>query len=395
MLARIVVLLIAIGCLLSCRQNPDAGGGPGARAAQTYPYTLDVDADLGLGFELRDAAFAKTLDTTAGIEVLASGFAWSEGPVWVDTMDMLLFSDVPGNVVYSHTRYSAATPRKPIDPSRPGVQGVDTFLYPSGYLADPTAAGEPGANGLLLDPDDRLLLAQHGERRLARWAGDFVEGPRGRYAHADAAYEPLATHYRGRRLNSPNDLVRLSGGDVLFTDPPYGVDKTFGADARELDFSGVYRLPAAALRGDAAAPAEPELLLRTMTRPNGIAVTPDESAVIVSNSDPQRAQWRICPLGQPRADTSEVELDCTVLADVTALVGEANPGLPDGMAMLPGGVLLATGPGGVLALSPDGEHLGTIRTGRATANVTLGGGDGRDVYITADDLLLRARLRGR
>ena len=377
-LATAAVLLSACGGSTPAPEVPDV----------TYPHDILIDSALGLGFELEDPRFAEVVDVGAGVVVLAGGFDWSEGPVWVPAAGELLFSDVPANVVY---RYDPAS----VEARAPeGVWGVDTFLYPSGYLADPDIDGEPGANGLLLDGDGRLLLMQHGERRVVRFRQNLQDALARRrpIRPREGDFEVLADRYGGRRLNSPNDVARASDGTLYFTDPPYGVDKTFGEDARELDFSGVYRL----LPGADSA----QLLYRGLERPNGIVLTPDETALIVSNSQSDDLKWvrlSLTPLTEaPTADTLAADtalLDGEVFADLTARVGPERPGSADGMYVLPDGTLLATGPGGVIVFAADGTVLGTIRTGRATANVTVGGADGRDVFITADDLLLEARLR--
>ncbi len=352
------------------------GGGDGGAQARTYPYTKVVDSTQGLAFEVLDPAFEEVIEVPSAIAVLAGGFTWSEGPVWVEGANRLLFTDVPGNVMYRYRPRNGAVRKDE------GVWGVDTFMFPSGYLANYFIEGEPGANGLTLDNDGALLMAQHGERQVVRFRQNLKAALSEKRITPDStAFEVLAKAYRGRRLNSPNDLVQARDGKIYFTDPPYGVDKTFGEAARELDFSGVYRIDSSG--------GSPTLLYRQLERPNGIVLTPDESAFIVSNSFKERMLWMRCPVGKP-SDT--LELECSVFADFTDKVGDANPGSADGMVMLDSGVLLATGPGGVIVFGPEGKHLGTIRTGRPTANVTTGGRDGRDIFITADDLLLEVRL---
>ena len=389
----------ALSLLAGCRQNPSpAAAESSAPDALIYPHTRVLDAERGLAYEARDPAFATVVDTGAAVEVLASGFDWSEGPVWVGDPDpKLLFSDVPGNVVYVWRPGNVAD-SAPGAPGASPIRGVDTFLYPSGYFADPDVEGEPGANGLLLDAEGRLLLAQHGERRVARFRHNLADPEHTwQYVSKPESFESLVDTYDPatqpalelgltpgpRRFNSPNDLALAADGTLYFTDPTYGVDKTFGEAARELPFSGVY-----ALR---PGESEPELLIGSMTRPNGVVVTRDQSALLIANSQAGEPRWWSCRFADrpPNAENPW----CEVFADASALVGPENPGNADGMVALDGGYLLATGPGGVLVFDAAGQHLGTIRTGRATANVTTGGADGRDVFITADDLLLRARLR--
>jgi gluconolactonase len=288
----------------------------------------------------------------AKIEVLAGGFEWSEGPVWVRDGGYVLFSDIPQNAVY---RWKEG-------------EGTSVYLQPAGYTGAKRRAGELGSNGLTLDADGRLVLCQHGDRRIARMDA-ALDAPR-------SAFETLAASYGGARFNSPNDLVYRSNGDLYFTDPPYGLEQQVDDPGRELDFQGVYRL---------ATDGTVTLLTKAMTRPNGIGFSPDERTLYVAQSDPAAARWMAFP----------VEADGTlgkgrVLLDVTDSV-IVRPGLPDGLAVDVDGNLFATRPGGVYVISPEGKHLGTIVTGEATANCAFGD-DGRTLYITADTYLMRVRL---
>lgn len=296
-------------------------------------------------------AFHERVPDGTEVEILASGFTWSEGPVWRPAHGDVLFSDVPENSVY---RWSEA-------------DGLSVFLRPASRAYGSATPGETGSNGLILDADGRLLLAEHGTRAVMRLGERFVQ-------------DTLASHYQGRRLNSPNDLALHSSGAVYFTDPPYGLAGHDDSPQKELAHNGVYRL-------------DPDgtvtLLVDDLTRPNGVILSPDERTLYVANSDPAWAIWRAYPV---LADGSLGEGH--LLFDATPLVGEANPGLPDGMAMGADGTLYATGPGGVLLLSPAGDHLGTIRTVKATANCTFGD-DGYSLYLTSSDQLLRVRLAAR
>jgi gluconolactonase len=283
------------------------------------------------------------------IEKLAEGFDWSEGPVWIKEGGYLLFSDVPSNVVY---KWKAG-------------DGVSEFLRPSGYTGSQPRGGEPGSNGLTVDSQGRLVLCEHGDRRVAR-------------LEKDRHKTTLADRYEGKRLNSPNDLVYHSNGDLYFTDPPYGLEKNVGDPKKELPFQGVYRV-----KPD----GQITLLTKELSRPNGIAFSPDEKTLYVAVSDPQRAVWM----------AYDVKADGTIasgriFSDVTALVSPQHKGLPDGMKVDKAGNLFATGPGGVFIFSPDGKHLGTINTGEATANCAWGE-DGSVLYITADMYLCRVKTR--
>ncbi len=284
------------------------------------------------------------------IEVLASGFEWAEGPVWDPKGRHLLFSDIPNNAVMKWTR----------------EKGVELYLKPAGYTGVAIYGKEPGSNGLILDPQGRLISMEHGDRRVSR-----LEPGGGKIT--------LVDRYEGKRLNSPNDGVLKSNGDLYFTDPPYGLPKWDADPMRELDFFGVYRLAGGKLT----------LLTRELTRPNGIAFSPDEKILYVAQSDPQRAIWMAYPvladggIGKGR-----------VFADVTAMVNDKLPGLPDGMKVDRDGNLWATGPGGVHIYAPDGTRLGRLDTGEATANVAWGD-DGSTLYITADMYLCRIRTKTR
>ncbi|MEM6766280.1 MAG: SMP-30/gluconolactonase/LRE family protein [Bacteroidota bacterium] len=293
-------------------------------------------------------ALASIIDTTAKIQILGEGFTWGEGPAWIPSQNKLLFSDVPENIVYSWD----------------SIAGIDTFLSPSGFTGETTNSTEPGANGLSLDLDGRLLLCQHGDRRIARWEGSW-ENP-------VASYSTVAGRYDDNRFNSPNDLVVASNGNIYFTDPPYGLREKDDDPEKEIPFQGVYLIK-----------PDGELFLLTdeLSRPNGIALSPDEKTLYVANSDPQRAIWMAFDI----LEDGRVE-NGRLFFDATPLTKELR-GLPDGLKVDQQGNLFATGPGGVLILSPDGQHLGTIFTTQATANCAFGK-DGQTLFMTADMYLL-------
>ncbi len=294
------------------------------------------------------------IDPDAAVEVLAGGFTWSEGPVWIDDDGgYLLLSDVPANLMY---RWSE-------------TDGLSVFLDPSGYDGpDPSAFREPGSNGLIRGPGATILMADHGNRAVARL--DL----------ATRRKTLLATHYQGRRFNSPNDLVLASDGAIYFTDPPYGLEGLNRSPLREQPHNGVYRLDP---DGDVT------LIDSTMTFPNGILLSADGRTLFVSNSDPAQAIWKTFEIDDAgHANSSKI------FADVTDSVGEKLPGLPDGMAIDVTGHLWATGPGGVLVFAPDGELLGRIDTGTAVANCTFGE-DGGTLFLAAHERLLRVRTRTR
>ena len=301
--------------------------------------------------ERYDPAFDRLVPRDAQIEVLADGFEWSEGPVWVPARRQLLFSDIPRNVIMQW---------------EPG-KGVSVFRRAVGYTGPRGFPGrEPGTNGLTLDAQGRLVMCCHGDRCIKR-------------LEPDGRLTVLTDRYQGKRFNSPNDLVYHSNGDLYFTDPPYGLPKGADDPARELDVCGVYRL-----RPDGRV----TLLVDDMTRPNGIAFSPDEKTLYVAQSDPKAAVWRafaVRPDGTLGASRT--------LYDATRWVGR-RPGLPDGMAVDEHGNIWATAPGGVLVLSPAGKLLGRISTGEKTANCTFGE-DGSTLFLTADMYLCRVRTTTR
>lgn len=284
------------------------------------------------------------------IEVIASGFDWSEGPLWLEDQQALIFTDVPENKIWKWSESDS----------------LQVYLEPSGYFGSETNKREPGANGLILDEDGKLMLCQHGARQVAKMVSDISE--------PSPVFEVLADTYQGKKFNSPNDLVKSENGNLFFTDPPYGLDEW---DTKELEFQGVYQLD---FMGNLT------LQIDSLSRPNGIGLSPDEKNLYVAQSDPLKARYYAFNLDENQ-NVSSGEM----ILDVSDLVGEANPGLPDGMAVHSSGNLFASGPGGILIISPNGEHLGTIKTGRATSNCTFDTNEDY-LYITADGELLRVRL---
>lgn len=285
----------------------------------------------------RDAAF----------EVLADGHEWTEGPVWVPALHSVLYSDIPANAIYRWSEGAEAS----------------VWLTPSGYTGAPERGGESGSNGLALDSEGRLVLAQHGDRRIARLEAS-LDGP-------EPFFTTLTDRFEGRRYNSPNDLAIRSNGDVYFTDPPYGL--ALGADdpAKELAVHGVYRL---APDGSVA------LLVDDLSRPNGIAFSPDEETLYVSNSHPN----------QPVVMAYDLEGDGS-LAHGRVFFDSWG----DGMAVdQSGNVYVTAGRSGVLVIAPDGTHLGSLVTGERTSNCTFGD-DGSTLYVTSDMYLVRMRLNAR
>jgi gluconolactonase len=291
-----------------------------------------------------DPAFDALVPKDAQIEKLAGGFTFPEGPLWRPS-HVLWFSDVVGNVVRQWAPDGKVT----------------VILQPGGYDGNSLPAGGfVGPNGMTAGKDGAVLLCQHGNRRIVRIASDMK-------------VTTLVDKFGGKKLNSPNDLVFRSDGSLYFTDPPYGLPKQDDDPAKELKFNGVYRLAGGKL----------QLVIKDLTRPNGIAFSPDEKTLYVANSDPERKLW----MRYDVAANGSVS-NGKVFADATA---EKEDGLPDGMKVDSLGNIYATGPGGVWVFSPDGKHLGTIKPPETPANCGWGE-DGKSLYLTARTGLYRIKL---
>ena len=301
----------------------------------SYPTTGSI--------ERLDPRLDAIVPQDAVIEVLSEGHEWVEGPVWVPELQSILYSDIPNNAVY---RWSEG-------------EEASLWLQPAGFTGAIPREGESGSNGLALDAEGKLVLAQHGDRRLARMEAPW-EAPAPRF-------ETLVGEYEGKRFNSPNDVAPRANGDLYFTDPPYGLQG--GNEEKELDFQGVYRL---------AASGSLTLLTDELSRPNGIAFSPDQSILYVANSD---------GANQPVVMAYDVESDGGIS---NGRVFFESWG--DGMAVDQEGNVYVTGPGGgVLIINADGEHLGTLLAPPRTSNATFGE-DGSTLFVTANTRLVRIRL---
>lgn len=313
--------------------------------------------------ERLDPALDKLLPAGAAIEKLAEGFDWIESPLWVKNGGYLLFSEIPLNSIYKWEE----------------GQGVSLFMNPAGYSGERTDLREPGTNGLVLDAQGALVMCQHGNRRIAKLPS--LANPNGKQI-------ALAEKFGDKRLNSPNDLVVHSSGDIFFTDPPYGLSRKTGGDPvndphKELKFQGVYRLDT---KGNVT------LVSDQLERPNGIALSPDEKTLYVANSYAARPIIMAFDLKPDRTPTNP-----RIFFDGAALISKKPQlkGAFDGMTVDVAGNLFATGPGGVLIIAANGKHLGTIATGEATSNCEFGGKDGKTLYIAADMYLARVETSTR
>lgn len=295
-----------------------------------------------------DPSFEKLLPRDARIEVLASGFDWSEGPVWVKEGGYLLFSDVPKNRVHKWDE----------------KEGLSTFLEPSGYTGRGVYSDEPGSNGLIIDNQGRLVSCEHGDRRIS--AMPLKVGGK----------ITLADRFEGKRLNSPNDVVQHSNGDYYFTDPTYGLAKKHEDPTREITQFGVYRIQK---------DGKVTMQVSDLSRPNGIAFSPDGKTMYVAQSDAEKSIWMAYPL-----DANGNAGKGKLLYDATAMGKRGVPGLPDGLKIDRDGNLWASGPGGMLIISPAGKLLGRIEMGELTSNCAWGN-DGSTLYMTVDGYICRVK----
>ena len=290
-----------------------------------------------------DPSFDTLVPREARIEKVAGGFTFTEGPLWRPS-GVLWFSDVVGNVVRQWSPDGTVT-----ELLRPG--GYDGNRLPAG--------GFIGPNGMTTAPNGDVLLCQHGNRRIVQVTHDLC-------------VKTLVDRFNGKRLNAPNDLVFRSDGTLFFTDPPYGLPLQDDDPEKDLPFNGVFKFKDGRL----------EVIVKDLTRPNGIAFSPDEKTLYVSNSDDKRRIWMRYDI-----DASGMVSNARVFFDATS---HEDGGLPDGMKLDVRGNLWATGPSAVFVFSPDGTHLGTIKPPEDPANCGWGD-DGRTLYITAETGLYRIR----
>ena len=357
-LATFLITALAAGSLSAC--------GPAQKSASPQPSAADhtqapaQPSSFGRVISFSPALNA-VLDPSAPIEKLAGGFSWSEGPAWDTRRGRLYFSDVPENIVYSWSE----------------AKGLETFLDPSGI--DPQSLpqsvreqrGDMGVNGMLMSRSGELILANHGAQAVETLNLETM------------TRTTRVSQRRGIPFNSPNDITEASNGDIYFTDPPYGLRDQDASALPKQAVNGVYRLtPSGTL----------SLIDDQLGRPNGAALSPDEAYLYVTNSDPKFAvimRYRALAGG----GFGEGEIWHNAQADLESGLN----GLPDGLAVAADGTVYSTGPGGVLVLSPEGTLLGRIQigddpNGKATANCTIGGPDGKTLYMTSHDTLARINI---
>lgn len=319
-----------------------------AASGDAYASTAP-DAASPVIIERLDPRLDALIEHGAAIEVFADGVGWAEGPLWSAEYGALLFSDVPRNAIYA---------------ARAGTTASIVVRH-SGYTGASVFHGrEPGSNGLTFDARGRLVYCRHGNRDIAR-------------REDDGTVSVLVSHYEGRRLNSPNDLAYRSNGDLYFSDPPFGLPAAFNDSTKELPFQGVFRLGA----GGAL-----DAVVTDLDAPNGLAFSPDETTLYVSNAASTRPVWMAY-----RVNPDGTLSDGREFAEARAYVRDGD-GVPDGLKVDRSGNIWAAGPGGVHIFAADGTRLGRIVTGVPTGNVAFGE-DGATLFIAANHRILRLRTR--
>jgi gluconolactonase len=344
---------IAISCLSAsgCKQTPAPAPAPANPQVETLSTPLK--------FDHLDAAADHIIPAGATLERVATGFTWTEGPVWVG--DSLYFAEIPSNSIRKYT---------------PGA-GASIWLQPSGYKGStPYGGREPGTNGMTLDVNGRLTVAGHAQRDVLRFESFDPALPA----------TVLVDSYKGKRLSSPNDLVYSSDGSLYFTDPPYGLPTQGDKDPlKQLTVNGVYRIPNA-LAHKPGAPADNaslELLISDLPRPNGIAFSPGEKYLYVNNSEPKKIWMRYTVKPDGTLKDPKLFYDAT---------DDKREGGPDGMKVDVEGNVYSAGPGGVWIFSPDGKPIATLLIPERVGNLTFGGTDRKTLYIAASSSIYRVQL---
>lgn len=349
----LLATILSLSLFSSCGENNDSDGDSTEGKSDANAMKED-SSKSDTRIEILDAEGANLIDSTAKVENLAGGFSWTEGPLYIADGDYVLFSDIPANSVMKWKE----------------GQGITSYLHPSGYTGD-TSKGpknEPGSNGLILDKNGKLVLCQHGDRRIARMKSAIGE--------PKPQYETVADKYNGKRFNSPNDAVYHTNGNLYLTDPSYGLEDGEKDKARELDIHGVFLV---------RPNGKVELVTSEFKWPNGIALTPDGKSLLVGHSDPDNKIWM-------KYDLNDKGLVANKSVFYKVGSDEKSEGGPDGMKISRNGYLYASGPGGVWIFNPAGKPVARIYTGQATSNTALSA-DEKMLYMTCDDFFYRVRLK--
>lgn len=350
-----ITIILGILIFSSCKENSKKEQDDAILKEVSSEIDSDKSTDsikAAFTIEILDNEALNVINPKATIDVLANGFTWTEGPLWIEDGNYLLFSDIPNNKVYKLE----------------SKKELSTFLEPSGYTGEGTYGDEPGSNGLILNKRGELILLQHGDRKVVKMNASLND-PKPKYI-------TLADNYEGQKLNSPNDGFLDKEGNLYFTDPPYGLPLKQDDPNKELDFQGVYCL----LNSGEL------ILLDKLTKPNGIGQSPDGKTLYVAVSDPNHAVWYQYDIIQPGKVSNK-----RIFYDVTTLIKKGQQGLPDGLKINNRGYIFATGPGGIWIFNSSAKAIARIHTGQLTSNCGFTS-DEKRLFMTADDYILAVDL---
>lgn len=337
------VFFVAFSCLfiISCNNKP-----------KTIPAKNEVADTFMEQFkiEILDSTALTLIDSNATFEILAKGFYWSEGPLWVDELQSVIFSDVPANKIYKWNKKDS----------------LSVYLEYSGHSGKENKNSDRGSNGLILDLENNLLLCQHGDRRIAKLNSDLK--------NPQAQFITIADKYKEKKFNSPNDLAIDTAGNIYFTDPPYGQPNS---KTGEIGINGVFKI---------GLNNEVTLLIDSLSWPNGIALSQDQRSLYINQSNPEQPVLY-------KYDITEKGLleNGKILFNFLSLSKNLK-GLPDGLKVHKSGNIFATGPGGVHIITAEGKHIATIKTDKATANCAFDANQ-KYLYMTTTDMLIRVGLK--
>lgn len=338
-----IVIHIALSLLLavSCKNNPKADSAENSAVDPLMePFAIEIYDPIALTI----------IDPNATFEILAEGFWWSEGPLWVDELQAIIFSDVPANKIYKWSEKDS----------------LSIYLESAGHTGEENINSGKGSNGLILNLENKLLLCQHGDRRIARMDADLKD--------PQAKFATIVEAYQRKKFNSPNDLVMDRAGNIYFTDPPYGQPEN---KTGEIGINGVFKI---------SSDGEVFLLIDSLSWPNGVALSPDQQTLYINQSDPENpVLYSYDIAGGGSLENGKILFDFLALSQNTK-------GLPDGLKVHKSGNIFATGPGGVHIISPEGKHLAAIKIGKLTSNCAFDTGH-KYLYMTTTDLLIRVKLK--
>lgn len=326
---------------LSCKDNKTQESIQQKVEETNDLFSIEYIADKG----------KQIINESASIDIIGDGFTWTEGPLWIEDKQMLLFSDVPENKVYKWTQN----------------EGITTYLTPSGLTnKDLAHDGEMGSNGLLLNNNGQLVLCQHGNRALA-----IMDTPLDK---PEPKYSFLAVDYNGKKLNSPNDVIQDSKGNYYFTDPDYGISNN---EQKEQNINAVYKLDTE---------QQLSVYIDSISHPNGLAFSPDESKLYITNSNPDKAL-----LYEYSVDENKNITAGKIFHDFKPY-WKQGLATPDGLKVDPDGNIFTSAPGGIWVFTADGELVAKINTKERASNCSLSQ-DGKTIFITTSDKVLRIKMR--